>query len=256
MTRALTYGELSAQVGQFLGHGRGEEFGERAWDTQTAAEIDACVQSGYMRVIKPPILKNQTSAHNWSFLHPSGSVTTTADSATVLLPSDFAGLEGAVVAEDGVTLRQMSESMVRQMHSANTTSDGAPQAFALTIDKTTTPTTDQRHRFYLFPTPDDAYTLNFTYYCLPEKLSAARPIPLGGAELSEAILQSCLAVAEERRDATRGVQYLAFQEQLASAISLDRNRQPTTLGYNRDRSDMKRMHGQRIRNGEFRVVFE
>jgi hypothetical protein len=256
MPRTLLYGDLKGQSGQFLGHGRGAAFGEKAWDARKTAEIESCVQSGYFRVLKPPIVKGQTSAHNWSFLHPSGSVVTVSGQATVLLPSDFAGLEGAVGVEDGVALRQASEAMIRQMHSANTSATGAPIAFALTIDKSTTPMSVQRQRFYVYPTPDDAYTLTFTYYCLPDELSDAKPIPLGGPELSEVILQSCLAVAEERRDGVRGVQYMAFMEQLAAAISHDRNRQPANLGYNRDRSDLRGALFGRDKERVFRVQFE
>lgn len=62
--------------------------------------------------------------------------------------------------------------------------------------------------------------------------------PYGGSDHSETILASIMAVAEQKEEQQRGTYWDQFQQQLASSIELDvqRNR-PQYLGQNLDRSD-------------------
>ena len=59
--------------------------------------------------------------------------------------------------------------------------------------------------------------------------------PLG--ECPEALVESCLAVAEEFHDDAVDIHLQAFMRRLAVCIQRDRMRGPRTLGYNADRSD-------------------
>ena len=54
---------------------------------------------------------------------------------------------------------------------------------------------------------------------------------MAGAEMSEAIMRFCLAAAEEEQDEEQGPQSEAAMRELGKAIQLDKNRQPTGLGY-------------------------
>ena len=60
-------------------------------------------------------------------------------------------------------------------------------------------------------------------------------LPLG--ECSEALVESCLAVAETFHDDAEEIHSRAFMRLIADCIMRDRMRGPRTLGYNADRSD-------------------
>jgi hypothetical protein len=232
---ALKYEDIAAAVGRFLGYGRGVVFGEKAWNAKQQADIDDCIRIGYTRFLRPTPVGG--ASYNWSFLAPTGSVSTVSGNATVPLMHDFGGLEGLVVVTGGGTLHQSPEYLVRKLHADNTSARGSPMYFCLLTDKAATPLHPQRHSFLVYPTPDAVYTMTFRYYHNPAALTTPKPYALGGPEHSETVLASCIAVAEETMDDQRGVRYQAFVERLAASISFDRHRKPKNLGYNGDKSD-------------------
>ncbi len=82
--------------------------------------------------------------------------------------------------------------------------------------------------------------MRFQYYLLPDYLTTNYPYALGGMAHAETVLESCLAVMEERLDdITRGQgpHGIAFMGRLAASISMDRKSKAQTLGRNRDGSD-------------------
>lgn len=240
MSLALKYEDLAGEVGHFLGYGRGESFGDPAWPADEAKTIDRCVQTGYGWFIRTPAAQNERPAYAWSFLSPTGTVDTVADEREVLLPIGFGGLNGSVLVDDGRTLTRAAEIAVLKLHAANTTTTGVPSIFALVTDKDTTHDHGQRMRLLVYPTPDDAYTLTFSYYFMPAALSNPRPFAIGGPEHHETLKAACIAAAEVEQDDAMGVRYKMFLDRLAASIAFDRDhRKPTNLGYNGDRSDRR-----------------
>lgn len=71
------------------------------------------------------------------------------------------------------------------------------------------------------------------YEVLPANLYA-----LGGMQHGRTLVASALAEAERSRDEEKGRQWDWFMERLAASVSADENMLPTTLGYNRDASDV------------------
>jgi len=92
-------------------------------------------------------------------------------------------------------------------------------------------TAGQRFELMLWPIPNDDYTLHYRYTILPDALVVStNPYAYGGMAHAETIRESCLAIAEESLDDTRGVHYVKFMERLAVSISYDRKMGPQYLG--------------------------
>lgn len=76
-TLSLSFDEISAEVGDFLGFGRESV----SWSTRQAAVVDGVIASGLRRFYSPPPLANDPVAHEWSFLKPVASLVIQGDKA-------------------------------------------------------------------------------------------------------------------------------------------------------------------------------
>ena len=88
----------------------------------------------------------------------------------------------------------------------------------------------QRMEVVFYPTPDSVYTLNYQYEAYNGKISEANPYPLGGMRHSELVLESCLAVAEQRANDDAGAHTQAFRSMLASSLAFDRKQGAKSYG--------------------------
>ena len=246
-------------MGLFLGHGRGAEFGDRAWSSQEEATIESCVRSGLRQFYFPPAVDGGSS-YDWSFLKPTAALTFPEGQNILALPDDFGGLEGRITLS--TTNSQLSwpipfvgEGKVREMFSAFPDATGRPEWASLQPLKGTAAQRGQRWQLYIYPTADQDYTLEFTYYVLPDCLSGSYPHTYGGMPHAETILESCLAIAEQRVDDSSAVHSMKFQERLQASVSHDRRLKPQLLGYNGDRSDGRRWLGRRDLHWQSSVTF-
>ena len=248
---SLTYQNLVDEVAQFLGYSTSNA-------TQQSV-IDSIVRSGLRQFYFPPPTDGASGVYDWSFLKPTATLNFASGASVIPLPDDFGGIEGqlTVSTSDSTVFWPVpivGEGQVRQCYSAYPEATGRPAAAAIRPIKGTTPTAGQRFELYLHPTADAAYTLQVTYYILPDYLTGATPYAYGGAMHAETILESCLAIAEQRLDDASAVHSAKFQERLAASIGLDRRKKPQTLGYNRDRSDGVRwLRGDRHGEAGIRV---
>ncbi len=241
-TLSLKYADLVGEVGLFLGYGRGEAFGDQKWTTSQKAAIDSCVKSGLRQFYFPPPLSQTGVSYDWSFLKPTVTASLASGLDAMALPDDFGGLEGEVTvlaagSQVYAPVALTGEGMIRELYSADPTKTGRPERVAIRPLKGTSVGKGQRFDLFVFPTADQAYTLQFQYYILPDYLSDAFPHTYGGMAHAETILESCLSIAEQRLDDRATVHSMKFQERLAASISLDRRNKPQKLGYNRDLSD-------------------
>jgi len=87
---SIAFAELKAEVGHFLGHGRGGvAFAD--WEARTpdpTTEVEALVQSGVRQVYYPPALSAEIAGYEWSFLRPSTT-----------LPIGASGTDGSIVGD-------------------------------------------------------------------------------------------------------------------------------------------------------------
>ncbi len=241
-TLALAYAEVAAEVGSYLGFGRGTVYSDPAWSTQQQNMIDSCVKSGLRQFYFPPPIDGSGSTYDWSFLKPTTTLTLASGVATVALPDDFGGFEGTITVlsttgQVNWPIHLYNEGQIREAYSMNPTITGRPLQAALQPLKGTTGTTGQRFQLFFFPVPDQSYTIQFQYYLLTDYINGTISYAYGGMAHAETILESCLAIAEQRIDGSQTVHSSQFLQRLAASIGKDRQSKAQTLGYNRDGSD-------------------
>ncbi len=244
---AIVWQEHCSRVGSYMGWGRGVNYADPPWSVQQQFEIDGIVASGLRNFYFPAPLDGDSSVYEFSFLKPTATVVLPNGASTIPLPDDFGGFEGDLtIATTPNTvwfpIKLTNEGSVRVKYSALPTATGRPIMAALQPLKGTTYTQGQRWQLIIWPLADQNYTLAFQYWILPDYLGVPFPFAYGGAQHSETILESCLAVAESRLDDTSSVHQMAFKQRLAASIGQDRKNKPQSYGYNGDRSDC---HGHR-----------
>ena len=241
-TLARTLQNLEAEVGSYLGWGRGAKYDQSEWTDEQQLEIDSILKSGLANFYFPVPGPGQ-QIYEWTFLRPWADLTLVADTQTVDLPDDFLSLDGLIYISSSDTsycpLRQRGD--VRGLYAASPTASGTPEFVAVEPVRGTGHVEGQRWQLRLWPQPDSALTVRLRYNLIPEALTTLRPHVYGGAAHSETVLESCLAVAELRKDDLgRGPHAQAFRERLAASIATDRKNRPQWAGYNGDYSDGRR----------------
>jgi hypothetical protein len=91
--------------------------------------------------------------------------------------------------------------------------------------------TGQRLEVAWWPIPDAVYALTYRYEAYSGKLTEALPYPLGGMRHSELIIESCLAVAEQRANDEKGLHWESFSRLLRSGIAMDRKQGAGYFGH-------------------------
>lgn len=234
-TLSLNYSQLYAEVSDFLGFGRTVPNADPTAD----ARIDSAIQSGLRQFYNPPPTVKGEPPHSWSFLQPVASLITAQGQSNYSLSDNFGGLIGDLTypspkpAQRGITGQNrvaiIAEMQIRTVLAGNS-KQGAPAYCAVRpLMPDAGGTGGTRWQLVIYPIPDAAYTLNYAYQTIPEKVSLANPYPVGGAVHAETILESCLACAESRDDdnATTHHQTL-FTGLLAQSVRLDKQVQATT----------------------------
>lgn len=158
------------------------------------------------------------------------------------MDEDFGGMDGRYLTHgEGVNkpdILIVNEATIRKMR-ASTTSRGEPQNVAIRPKNTTvTSSVGQRFEVMFYPIPNDAYTLYYRKIVQIGVVTSILAYPLGGMAYGEAILASCLAVAEQQENGVRGPEWESFISNLTSAIQEDMTAMQTDYhGYNSDDSD-------------------
>jgi len=232
-TLAVTFDDLRQEVGFYLGFGRSPA----NWTSEQAATVESVIKSGLRQFYFPPPVNGYV--HQWHFLRPQTSLTTTANTSTVDCPDDFAALDGPMTYASNVAtyiVRHVSEDIIRRKQQQSNRT-GKPEMVAVRprANDNFPASEGQRWEFVFWPTPDAEYTLYYRYRIMPDALDTSNQYPYGGAMHGETILQSCLAVAEHRLDDKRGHHWERFMERLAASIRLDIEQEAAdALGYNAD----------------------
>lgn len=118
--------------------------------------------------------------------------------------------------------------------------------FAATRYKTTDGSSGQRQEILFFPQPDQTWEMLYEYEAYNGALSDSYPYPLGGMQLAELYIESCLAVAESRLEDVVGIHAAQYQALLVDAIARDRKRSARSygqMGHVEDVHDHRRRYG-------------
>jgi hypothetical protein len=244
-TLSINYSELLSEIGRYLGYTRDTT----AWSTEERSDVDSVIKSGLRQFYVPPPLSANETSHSWAFLKPLETLTTEIDVDTYDLPDDFGGIDGDFSYEAGLGkqfIRVAGEGLVRNLQSTSNSS-GVPSVAAIR-PKPSDGTTGQRFEVVFWKKPNAAYVLSYRKLVLMNALSDEYPYPLGGMQHGETILESCLAVAEQRlNDGTKGTHWQTFMLKLAASVMYERRSfVPGFLGYNGDRSDFGGRTNERI----------
>jgi hypothetical protein len=178
-----------------------------------------------------------------------GNVILDAGASSLKLPDDFGGFEGVVTIQPSTTLvwwpiQLRNEAYIRTLFAQYPQMTSRPMEAALTPIKGTTGNASNRWELLIFPTADMQYTLQFQYYVLPDYLSGAFPYAYGGAAHAETLLESCLAIAEQKLDDMSGVHTAKFMERLQASLGMDKRFRAQNLGQMKECSDnLNRRYG-------------
>lgn len=249
-TLSLTNSELEAEVGFFLGLGRGTNYGETAWSARNQLSITNAVKSGLRMFYYPSVLPGDASSYSWSFIRPVRQVTLISGDQSVDLPDDFGGIEGSVhfvnSGRQNCVCPVTNEQRIMRMYAEAPSVTGQPQYCAVRTPSTTSATKGQRSNLYVYPLADEDYTLEFEMYLNPNALSASFPYALGGTTHIETIRAAVKAAAErDINNIQNGPQYAHFLERLRASVSLDRRCKAQTIGYNGDPGYNRSRYGDR-----------
>ena len=219
----LTYQDLYNRVSNFLGLGT----------DPTGDDLTLCkdiVARGIRQFLYPIDLKYGTP-HQWSFLNQYWSFTTLNGKWKYDLPLDFSEtLEDFTYdTSDALSpLQKRSAQQIKQYRSM-TDASGWPEYYAIVpakydIELGTT------YEMWIYPTPTSSYILSTFYRIDPIKLSATSDLVIGGIRAIEAILESCLGVAETQEDDNKSTHHQQEAQRLIQiAIRFDEG----TIGTNK-----------------------
>ena len=209
---ALGYSDFFKGVARFLGYDPDSLTDEERTD------VDDCVQSGVRNFYWPMVMKGG----EWSFLKMEASIATEKDVNSYLLPDGMGNVSGQLHFAPSEQLRSVvivpfgEIQMMRRREAF-----GAPR-FAAVVATNRFGGKGQMKRLHLYPTPDKAYALSFRAEADCGRLDAeANPYPLGGAAYSEMVMESCLAVAEQRINDEAGIHTQKFNEFIQGAADRD-----------------------------------
>jgi hypothetical protein len=148
-----------------------------------------------------PIDKKYGTPHEWSFIKQYWSFSTIGGKWKYSLPIDFSDALTGFSYEDSQALKPLEEisaQQIKEMRSYTVTS-GWPVYYAIVpqrydVELGTT------YELWLYPNPSQVYTFSCFYRIDPVKLAATTDFAIGGVMATEAILESCLGVAEHQED--------------------------------------------------------
>jgi hypothetical protein len=235
---SLSMTQIQAEIGAYLGYGRGASFSETAWTTRQQTTITVIMNDGLRNFYYPQPLPGESQSYDWSFLRPTKQFQFLQNTYTVDLSDDFGGMEGDIrlVGSNrrAMPIKQSSEQVVRQQIYNFPSQTGQPEVAAVIASTTTTAIAGQRFQLLLFPMADVDYTLEFQYYVNPDSLTTTFPFALGGSTHAQTVKASCLAAAETYQDNMKGVMNQEFLNRLQASISLDRRNKGQSFGINDD----------------------
>jgi hypothetical protein len=189
----LDFQDIYTSVSEFLGTG----------STPTGTNLTKCKNITYRayRRFLYPIDARSNSPHMWSFLKKRYTIITEAAKWRYTLPSDFSRMLLEPVYGEGELygpLMKVQPELIDNLRAVAVV-DSYPVKYAIS-PLVVTGSMEPMWELWLWPEPQQAHNIKFTYIVEPEKPSATTDLFLGGTEAAECILEMSLAVAEQQED--------------------------------------------------------
>jgi len=188
------------------------------------------VYRGYRQFLYP--VNMQTGElHNWSFLKQLYVFPTQSGKWKYTLPSNFSDFLDQPHFDDSDGYNELTRLGPEQILELRKTgiSSGFPTYFAL-APYTFDDSTGTFYEMWIDPEPDGVYRLKFFYRIDPLKPENAADYLVGGVRASEAILENCLAVAEQQEDDIIGIHTQLANELTQKLIKSDIQEESDFLG--------------------------
>jgi len=197
----LSYSDLFTKVSNSLGM-------TATGTAPTGTKLTTCkdiVARAYRQFLYP--IDRQTGRlHNWSFIKQLHVMQTVVGKYKYELPIDFSDFITEPVFDDDVLYRELRRLAPEQILKARavSTSTSYPTTYAL-APFVYDASTGTMYELWLDPAPDASYSLKFFYRIDPLKPANDSDLLVGGIRATEAILETCLAVAEKQEDEVAGI---------------------------------------------------
>jgi len=198
-----------------------------ATGTGQQAALLTDLNRGYQRFIRGGYYDdfNRIKVHKWSFLNLSTTIAMADGDGDYSLLATFAGIiDSPTFAYDAdekpeILIRTTPEQ-IRFMWAEDNTED-RPNYYAIEPLPTYTAATGQRWQMLVAQIPDATYTVNVRYTVLADTITASASVyPVGGAQFSDVIIQSSLAVIE-RNTTGVGAMEQQYQTLMKEAVAID-----------------------------------
>ncbi len=243
-TLSLGCPDYKVIIADFVGFGLGPVYDQPEWNTQQQYHLKELLAEAQRIVYHPEPEMDGAPTYDWSFLHPTATLTLLSGDTELTLPDDFGGVEGPLTLLGSSTIptiiQFVSEPFIRQLFTVLPNATGQPQYVAMAPIKGTTFAHGQKQKMVVYPGADADYTIQFQYYLLPDAITNERPFAYGGSQHTSLFRAACLKVAESFLDDTprsEGKHALEFKARLAASVGWDRKMKPQSGGSNIDRSD-------------------
>lgn len=219
-TLNLTLTDLQAGVAEYLGFSRDST----KWDDDKKAQIAAAIASGLRQFYFAPLLPNQMTPHEWSFLKPTFTLGVRDGVADYDLPDNFASLAGEITLvqntqNNGYQIREVAPERI-YLFRQNPDSPAVPR-YAAIQTKVPAGASTPRYEMMFWPTPDSTYDVVFRYSMIPDSVSTSAPFAACGVQHAETLLASCVAAAEMMYVDGQMDRNVRYQQLLATSVARD-----------------------------------
>lgn len=193
-TLKLSYQDVYSKIGEYLGIGS-------APSGTDLIEVQNITKRGYRRFLMPIDLSNGI-VYRWKFLERTTTLSLQADEDTYKLPMGFSSFVNpdmpfTHITPTGWNPVQRPLSFIYERKS-QTTGTGYPRYFALQTGDYDT-INGQQYAVVFEPVPSTTINYYYTFIFTPPALVNANDVFIGDDLASEAILECCLAVAENNK---------------------------------------------------------
>lgn len=189
----VSFSDLYTYVSEFLGLGSSPAGTD-------LTKVKKIVQRGY-RMYLYPVDATTGEIHHWSFVKQFYTIPVKSGTWKYLLPNNFSDFIGVPYFADDTTyppLIKVGPEQIKEIRSMSTTS-GFPKNFAIAPFKYDEQV-GTRYELWVDPIPDGTYPLSCWYRIDPDAPSDDSDLLVGGVRGAEALIECCLAKAEQEVD--------------------------------------------------------
>jgi hypothetical protein len=210
----MTYEDLYKKISRYLG------WGETPTDEHLRIVKDV-VARGYRQFLYPTDSRTGKK-YDWSFLRQYYTINIETGKWKYALPEDFSELITDPVYDDDdgyAALTKITPEQLLDMRVAAVETN--PMVFYSIVSSPYDLEVGSKYELWLHGEPNTSYLIRMFYRIDPLKPDSTSNYLVGGIKAAEAILESCLAVAETQEDGEIGIHYRIAKGLVQDLIASD-----------------------------------